>query len=91
MRRLRLVVPQEDAGERIDRFIAARGGISRGLARRALDAGGVFLDGRRCKVSGKLVRPGQQVVVPIETPIKPVGGLTRSGGEPAMPASSTAL
>ncbi len=47
----------------MDRFIAARGGISRGEARRALDAGGVFVDGRRCKVSGRIVRSGQRVVV----------------------------
>jgi 23S rRNA pseudouridine1911/1915/1917 synthase len=63
VKRLTLAVGAADEGERLDRFIAARGGISRGVARRALDAGGVFLDGRRCKVSGKLVRPGQQVVV----------------------------
>ncbi len=66
MRRLTLVVPREDQGERIDRFIAARGGISRGLARRTLDAGGVFLDGRRCKVAGRTLHPGQQVVVNLE-------------------------
>lgn len=66
MRRLTLVVPPVDKGERIDRFIAARGGISRGLARRTLDAGGVFLDGRRCKVAGRTLHPGQQVVVNLE-------------------------
>jgi len=66
VRRLLLVVPPEDKGERIDRFIAARGGVSRGLARRALDAGGVFLDGRRCKVAGRTLHPGQQVVVNLE-------------------------
>ncbi|HVI95524.1 MAG TPA: pseudouridine synthase, partial [Anaeromyxobacter sp.] len=66
MKRLSLVVAPADEGERLDRFIAARGGISRGLARRALDAGGVFLDGRRCKVSSRLVRAGQAVVVNLE-------------------------
>jgi len=66
LRRLTLPVAPPDAGERIDRFIAARGGISRGEARRALDAGSVFLDGRRCKVAGRLVRAGQQVVVNLE-------------------------
>jgi 23S rRNA pseudouridine1911/1915/1917 synthase len=66
VRRLKLVAKAEDEGERIDRFIAARGGISRGLARRALDAGGVFLEGRRCKVSGKLLHSGQEVVVNLE-------------------------
>ncbi len=63
MKRLTLAAGAADAGERIDRFIAARGGISRGEARRALEAGGVFLDGRRCKVAGRLLRAGQRVVV----------------------------
>jgi 23S rRNA pseudouridine1911/1915/1917 synthase len=63
VRRLSLAVGPGDEGERLDRFIAARGGISRGESRRALDAGGVFLDGRRCKVAGRIVRSGQRVVV----------------------------
>ncbi len=63
MKRLALRVGPGDAGERLDRFIAAGGGLSRGLARRTLEAGGVFLDGRRCKVAGRVVRAGQQVVV----------------------------
>jgi 23S rRNA pseudouridine1911/1915/1917 synthase len=63
LKRLSLVVGKGDAGERLDRFIAARGGISRGVARRALDAGGVFLDDRRCKVASRLLRDGQRVVV----------------------------
>jgi 23S rRNA pseudouridine1911/1915/1917 synthase len=63
VKRLALRVGPGDAGERLDRFIAARGGVSRGLARRTLEAGGVFLDGRRCKVAGRAVRAGQRVVV----------------------------
>ncbi len=63
MKKLSLAAGPQDEGERLDRFIAARGGISRGEARRALDAGGVFLDGRRCKVAGRTVRSGQRVVV----------------------------
>jgi 23S rRNA pseudouridine1911/1915/1917 synthase len=66
VKRLSLVASPSDEGERVDRFIAARGGISRGLARRALDAGGVFLDGKRCKVAGRIVRAGQAVVVNLE-------------------------
>ena len=66
MRRLTLRVAAADDGARLDRFIAARGGISRGLARRALDAGGVFLDGRRCKVASRALRAGQAVVVNLE-------------------------
>jgi 23S rRNA pseudouridine1911/1915/1917 synthase len=56
----------EDVGQRLDRFIAARGGISRGLARRVLDTGGVFLDGQRCKVASRALREGQAVVVNME-------------------------
>ncbi len=74
MRRLTLRVSAADAGVRLDRFLAARGGISRGLARRALDAGGVFLDGKRCKVAGRSVREGQAVVVNLEEGGRPVPG-----------------
>ena len=66
MRRLSLRASADDAGARLDRFIAEKGGVSRGLARRALDAGGVFLDGHRCKVASRIVRPGQAVVVNLE-------------------------
>lgn len=66
MRRLTLAVSPGDGGQRLDVFIAARGGISRGQARRALDAGGVFLDGRRFKVASRIVQPGQAVVVNLE-------------------------
>jgi 23S rRNA pseudouridine1911/1915/1917 synthase len=66
VKRLVLVALPGDEGERLDRFIAARGGISRGAARRAIDEGGVFLDGRRCKVAGKPVRPGYTVHVNLE-------------------------
>jgi 23S rRNA pseudouridine1911/1915/1917 synthase len=66
LRRLTLRVAREDAGARLDQFIAAKGGVSRGLARRALDAGGVFLDGRRFKVASRIVREGQDVVVNLE-------------------------
>lgn len=77
MRRLALAVGPGDRGERIDRFIAARGGISRGEARRALEAGGVFLDGRRCKVLGRTLHEGQRIVV----------NLAEAGREPgAAPA-----
>ena len=66
MKRLSLAVGPADSGERLDRFIAVRGGISRGEARRALEAGGVFLDGRRCKVASRALRAGQSVAVNLE-------------------------
>lgn len=66
MRRLNLVVRPGDEGERLDRFIAARGAVSRGLARRAIEQGGVFLDGRRCKVASRQVRAGYEITVNLE-------------------------
>jgi 23S rRNA pseudouridine1911/1915/1917 synthase len=81
LRRLSLEAGPADHGERIDRFISARGGISRGEARRALDAGGVFLDGRRCKVAGRLLRAGQRVVVNLAEggrPVSPPAPLERA-------------
>ena len=66
MKRLTLAAGTADDGERIDRFIAARGGISRGEARRVLERGGVFLNGKRCKVSGRILRTGNRVTVNLE-------------------------
>lgn len=66
MKRVALVVAAADVGERLDRFLAARGGISRGLARRAIDAGGVFVEGHRCKVASRKVWPDQKVVANLE-------------------------
>ena len=66
MKRLTLAAGPTDDGERLDRFIAARGGISRGEARRVLERGGVFLDGKRCKVSGRILHRGDKVTVNLE-------------------------
>jgi 23S rRNA pseudouridine1911/1915/1917 synthase len=66
LKRISLVVGPADIGERLDRFLAARGSISRGLARRAIDAGGVFVEGHRCKVASRKVWPDQQVVANLE-------------------------
>ena len=75
MKRLTLVARPGDEGERLDRFIAGRGAISRGLARRAIEEGGVFLDGRRCKVASKQVRAGYEITVNLEE-----GGRAPEGG-----------
>ncbi len=77
MRRLSLRAAPGDAGRRIDLFIAERGGISRGAARRALDTGGVFVDGHRCKVASRGLHPGQEVLVNLEE-----GGRAATGAAP---------
>ncbi len=66
IRRIQLQVTAADGGERIDRFLAARAGVSRGEARRALERGGVYLDGARCKIASKALRPGQRVELVLE-------------------------
>jgi 23S rRNA pseudouridine1911/1915/1917 synthase len=81
VKRLTLRVAEGDANERLDRFIADRGGISRGLARRALEAGGVFVDGRRCKVASRGVWPGQTVDVNLEE-----GGREGASAAPLEPS-----
>lgn len=55
-----------DDGERIDRFLASRAGVSRGEARRALERGGVYLNDTRCKIASKPVRAGQRVAIVLE-------------------------
>ncbi len=84
MRSLELRVTRAEEGERLDRFIAAKGNISRGLARRALETGGVFLEGKRCKVASRQVRAGQAVTVHLEE-----GG--RAGEAPVPLAPSRLL
>ncbi|WP_373044400.1 RluA family pseudouridine synthase [Vulgatibacter sp.] len=66
IRRIKLTVAPADEGERLDRYLSARGGISRGEARRALERGGVYLEGSRCKVASKAVRAGQSVEAVLE-------------------------
>lgn len=56
-------VSASEDGERLDKALAAGAGISRGEARRALASGGVWLDGKRCKVASRIVRAGQRVRV----------------------------
>jgi 23S rRNA pseudouridine1911/1915/1917 synthase len=60
----RFVVSREDAGKRLDVVLAARvPGLSRRKARLLLEIGGVFVDGARTKVAGRLARADQRVVV----------------------------
>lgn len=49
---------------RLDQAIAtALPNVSRGLARRLIGAGSVFLDGRRCRIASRTVRAGERVRV----------------------------
>jgi len=69
VRTVRLTVSPEEAGERLDRWLAARvEGLSRGLARRVLQEGGVFLGERRTRIASLRLRAGQEVTVSIPSP-----------------------
>lgn len=51
-----------DFHDRLDRALAALApDLSRSRARRLIDAGGVFVDGRRCRVAGRMVHAGMRV------------------------------
>src|SRR5579872_6645709 len=61
--RVTFTVSDAEAGLRLDQALAARvPDLSRRRARLLLDIGGVFVDGRRVKVAGRLVRAGETVV-----------------------------
>lgn len=60
----RLQVDAAGAGERLDQFLArSREDVSRTLARKLIELGGVHLDGRRVRRCGQLLRPGQAIEV----------------------------
>ncbi len=72
----RFKVGQADHGKRLDQVLAANvPDLSRRKARVLLELGGVFVDGARTKVSGRLVRAGQAIVANVG------GGLHRASGE----------
>ncbi|MCB9728521.1 MAG: RluA family pseudouridine synthase [Deltaproteobacteria bacterium] len=57
-------MPEELAGERVDRVLAALvPEMSRTLARRVIDQGGVLLSGRRCRVASRALDAGERVMV----------------------------
>lgn len=58
----RLSVSDGDAGDRLDQFLAGQcPELSRGLARKLIDIGGVHLDGRRTMRCGQPVLSGQSI------------------------------
>jgi 23S rRNA pseudouridine1911/1915/1917 synthase len=61
--RASFTVTEADAGLRLDQALAARvPGLSRRRARLLLDIGGVFVDGQRVKIAGRLVHAGEKIV-----------------------------
>ena len=66
MKKLTLEAAAKDEGQRLDRFVAARGGLTRGEARKLLDRGAVWVNNQRVKIASRPVHEGQQVLVVIE-------------------------
>ncbi len=64
MPRTKDVVVPEAIRDRLDRVLPRLlAGISRGQARRLIAAGAVFLDGKRCRIASRIVRPGAHIRV----------------------------
>ncbi|MGC4121166.1 MAG: RluA family pseudouridine synthase [Myxococcales bacterium] len=80
MKKLEYTVDAKDQGERLDRFLASRGNLSRGEARRMLDRGAVWVDDLRVKIASKPVNRGQRVVVVMEE-----GGRTEPAAQKLEP------
>jgi 23S rRNA pseudouridine1911/1915/1917 synthase len=65
----RLLVRAEDAGKRIDVFLAEHvDGLSRRRARTLIEGGAVWLDDQRLRVLSRRLRAGQEVVCHADTP-----------------------
>ncbi len=60
-------VPNDDAGQRLDRFLARVSGHSRGAVRRAIEAGAVWVDGDRERVQARALQPGAEVALHEQT------------------------
>jgi len=70
--RFDFVVPEDLAGERLDRAMArVAPGVTRGEARRLIAAGVVFVGGRRTGISSRAVRAGERLQwdAPAATPL----------------------
>ncbi|HEY3447498.1 MAG TPA: RluA family pseudouridine synthase [Myxococcales bacterium] len=80
MKKLEYTVDAKDQGERLDRFLASRGNVSRTEARRLLDRGAVWIDDLRVKIASKPVNRGQRVVVVLEE-----GGRTEPSAQKLEP------
>jgi len=88
--RVKFVAGEADAGRRLDQVLAAHvPGLSRRKARVLLDIGGVFVDRRRTKVAGRLVRAGEEIMTQVGGALaratKRVGTEARAADERRLP------
>src|SRR5205814_5583840 len=90
IQRYSFTVSPEDEGRRLDQVLAARvPELSRRRARVLLDLGGVFVDGARTKMAGRLMKAGQGVVAnlggALERATKITGTEARARDESTLP------
>lgn len=60
-RDLQAAVPVECAGQRLDQGVATIFSLSRRRCRRAIDEGGVYLNGSRCRTAGRKLKAGDKI------------------------------
>lgn len=71
-RDLQATVSAGEAGQRLDQALAGAFSLSRRRCRRAIDEGGVYLNGSRCRTAGRTVKPGDRLRLVLLENEKPV-------------------
>jgi 23S rRNA pseudouridine1911/1915/1917 synthase len=67
-------IPDDAASDRLDRRLAALQGLSRAEARRRIEEGAVYVDGRRCRIASRQVGPDVAIRLEGAVAPRPVGG-----------------
>ncbi len=75
-------VPPDGEHDRLDRWIPTLLGVSRAEARRHIDSGGVYVDGKRCRVQSRPVGPGAELRCVMEAAA--VAARASDGPEPTI-------
>lgn len=68
MEMIELTVSLAEAGERLDKVLGAHPALSRTLARKLIDSGAVFVEGRRTHRASRAMAAGERIRVPRELP-----------------------
>ncbi len=58
---IKLHIPSEQGGQRLDSALAAIAPYSRRRLQRAIDEGGVYLNKKRCRKAGRIIQGGEKV------------------------------
>jgi len=58
---IKLTIPLEEGGQRLDSALAAISTFSRRRLQKAIDEGGVYLNKKRCRKAGRIIQGGEKV------------------------------